>query len=210
MNGWKRVKQPYRPCYTGRDVARYRLEWGGLACLDDEKARCGGCWDADKQNAKNKLVTRQIGQHPDFGMDVYGFQCLNTVFMINPKQAGLDSRFLLGVLNSRLLRAFWLQKFYDQRRTFPKIKGTYLKKLPICRIDLNNAEQRAQHGRTISLVERMLSLQESLSRVDSEQSRDVLRHQIDATDAEIDWLVYDLYGLTEEEIKIVEQAASKG
>ena len=130
--------------------------------------------------------------------------------MINPKQAGLDSRFLLGVLNSRLLRAFWLQKFYDQRRTFPKIKGTYLKKLPICRIDPGNAEQRAKHQRTVSLVEQMLSLQKSLSKADSDQSRDVLQHQIDATDAEIDRLVYDLYGLTEEEIEIVEQAALKG
>jgi hypothetical protein len=33
-----------------------------------------------------------------------------------------------------------------------------------------------------------------------------LQRQIDATDAQIDKLVYDLYGLTEEEIKIVEEA----
>jgi hypothetical protein len=35
----------------------------------------------------------------------------------------------------------------------------------------------------------------------------VLQTQIDATDRQIDRLVYDLYGLTEEEIKIVEGAA---
>jgi hypothetical protein len=35
----------------------------------------------------------------------------------------------------------------------------------------------------------------------------VLQAQIDATDRQIDRLVYDLYGLTEEEIKIVEGAA---
>jgi hypothetical protein len=33
--------------------------------------------------------------------------------------------------------------------------------------------------------------------------------RIDATDREIDRLVYDLYGLTEEEIAIVEGAAAK-
>ena len=209
MNSLKRVKKPYRPCYTGRDVARYNLEWGGVACLDDDEARCGGCWDANKQNAKNKLVTRQIGRHPDFGIDVHGFQCLNTVFMVNPKEACLDSRFLLGVLNSRLLRAFWLQKFYDQRRTFPKIKGTYLKKLPICRIDLGNTGQEASRGRMVTLVEQLLSLHKLRGKADSDQSRDVLRRQIDATDAEIDRLVYELYGLTEEEIAIVEQATLK-
>ena len=117
----------------GRDVSRYDLRWGGLACLDDEQARCGGCWDPQMQNAKEKLVTRQIGKCPLFGIDLDGFQCLNTVFMVNPKQPGLNVRFLLGILNSKLLRGYWVQRFYDQRRTFPKIKGTYLKKLPICK-----------------------------------------------------------------------------
>jgi hypothetical protein len=35
-----------------------------------------------------------------------------------------------------------------------------------------------------------------------------LQRQIDATDAQIDRLVYDLYGLTEEEIAIVEGASN--
>jgi hypothetical protein len=34
--------------------------------------------------------------------------------------------------------------------------------------------------------------------------QELLQREIDATDAQIDRLVYDLYGLTEEEIKIVE------
>jgi len=34
----------------------------------------------------------------------------------------------------------------------------------------------------------------------------VLQTQIDATDRQIDQLVYELYGLTEEEIRIVEEA----
>ncbi len=34
----------------------------------------------------------------------------------------------------------------------------------------------------------------------------LLQRQIEATDKEIDKLVYELYGLTEEEIKIVEEA----
>jgi hypothetical protein len=38
--------------------------------------------------------------------------------------------------------------------------------------------------------------------------REVLQAQIDATDRQIDRLVYDLYGLTEEEIRIVEEGAA--
>jgi type II restriction/modification system DNA methylase subunit YeeA len=37
----------------------------------------------------------------------------------------------------------------------------------------------------------------------------VIGHQISATDNQIDNLVYELYGLTDEEIKIVEEATAR-
>jgi hypothetical protein len=37
----------------------------------------------------------------------------------------------------------------------------------------------------------------------------VLRREIEATDRQIDRLVYELYGLTEEDIVIVEEAATR-
>ncbi len=40
-------------------------------------------------------------------------------------------------------------------------------------------------------------------------TRSPLQRQIDATDRQIDQLVYELYGLTEEEIKIVEEAGAR-
>jgi hypothetical protein len=202
----KDVPAKYAPCYTGRDVLRYHLSWGRLACLDDDVAQCGGCWDPEKQNAKNKLITRQIGKHPDFAIDGLGYQCLNTVFMVNPKEKAIGSLFLLGVLNSRLLQLFWLQRFYDQRRTFPKIKGTYLKQLPIPQLDFSKPLDSSRHVRMIELVEAMLNLHQKLPAARTAHDRTVLERQIAATDQEIDRLVYELYGLTDEEIKIVEAA----
>jgi hypothetical protein len=43
-----------------------------------------------------------------------------------------------------------------------------------------------------------------LSAAKSEALKDVIQRQIDATDREIDRLVYELHGLSEEEVKIVE------
>jgi hypothetical protein len=56
----------------------------------------------------------------------------------------------------------------------------------------------------VSLVERILELHKKLvaAKVPDEKTR--LQREIDATDSQIDKLVYDLYGLTEDEIKIVE------
>ena len=38
----------------------------------------------------------------------------------------------------------------------------------------------------------------------------MIQRQIDVTDGQIDRLVYELYGLTADEIKIVEEATQKG
>jgi hypothetical protein len=38
--------------------------------------------------------------------------------------------------------------------------------------------------------------------------KDLIQRQIDATDRQIDQLVYELYGLTDKEIKIVEDATA--
>jgi hypothetical protein len=58
--------------------------------------------------------------------------------------------------------------------------------------------------RMVALVERMLSLKRDLAAAQTPGEKTRLQRQVDATDAQIDGLVYALYGLTEEEIGIVE------
>jgi hypothetical protein len=59
----------------------------------------------------------------------------------------------------------------------------------------------------VAFVAQMLDLNMKLQEARLEQERTMLSRQIEATDASIDKLVYDLYGLTEEEIVIVEGSA---
>jgi hypothetical protein len=55
----------------------------------------------------------------------------------------------------------------------------------------------------VALVTQMLELHPRLRAAQTAADRELLQRQIDATDAQIDALVYELYGLTEAEIKIV-------
>ena len=82
-----------------------------------------------------------------------------------------------------------------------------LEKLPISKLNLANKTDKARHNQMVSLVERMLDLHKRLAAAKTPDDTTKLQRQIDATDHEIDRLVYDLYGLTEEEIKIVEGTA---
>jgi hypothetical protein len=56
----------------------------------------------------------------------------------------------------------------------------------------------------VSLVDRMLALHKQLQEGHTPHDETALQRQIEATDRQIDALVYELYGLTEEEIEIVE------
>jgi hypothetical protein len=63
---------------------------------------------------------------------------------------------------------------------------------------------KAHHDNLVSLVEKMLALTPNLRVATSESEKAALLNAITTTDAEIDHLVYEIYGLTEEEIKTVE------
>jgi hypothetical protein len=78
--------------------------------------------------------------------------------------------------------------------------------------DLNFSVQRTidkkRYDQAVELVERMLPLHKQLAGAKTEHASTNLQRQIDATDAQIDKLVYELYGLTDDEIKIVEAATT--
>lgn len=56
----------------------------------------------------------------------------------------------------------------------------------------------------VTLVEKMLALTPKLREATSESEKAALQNALTTTDAQIDRLVYELYGLTEDEIKILE------
>jgi len=64
-------------------------------------------------------------------------------------------------------------------------------------------ETQVRHDKMGSLVERMLELHKQSPKTPQEQ--EMVKREIESTDREIDQLVYELYGLSEDERKIVEE-----
>jgi hypothetical protein len=58
----------------------------------------------------------------------------------------------------------------------------------------------------VELVNRMLALHEQRQAARTGLDQRILTNQIEATDRQIDRLVYELYGLTDDEVRIVEEA----
>ncbi len=112
--------------------------------------------------------------------------------------------YLLGLINSKLI--FWNLNLISNRFRGGWITCTkqYFGTLPIRTVDLSDPEDVAHHDRMVELVQRMLSLHERLAAARLSQEKTVIQHQINATNRQMDRLVYELYGLTEDEIEIVE------
>ena len=73
-------------------------------------------------------------------------------------------------------------------------------------IDPSDPADVARHDRMVSLVETMLDLNRRLAGARMGQDKIFISREIEATDARIDALVYELYGLSEEEIALIERA----
>jgi hypothetical protein len=114
--------------------------------------------------------------------------------------------YFLGVLNSKLLWIFLKATGYTLRGGYFTFKTDYLKPFPMHAIDFSDPADVARHDRMVTLVEQMLALHQQLPLARTPHEQTALERQIEATDRQIDALVYELYGLTEEEIAIVERS----
>jgi hypothetical protein len=112
--------------------------------------------------------------------------------------------YLLALLNCRLSRWYFPHVSAPFRGNWRSANRQFLSLLPIRVIDFKNAKDTAVHRQLVGLADSMKTLQGRLAAAKSTAQKGIIQRQIDATDAEIDRLVYNLYGLKEEEIKIVE------
>lgn len=127
-------------------------------------------------------------------------------FSISMRNNNLSLQYVLALLNSALL--YWNLKQVSNvfRGGWITCTKQYVGQLPIRRIDFSDPTDKARHDRMVEMVEEMLRLQKEHAEAERnlEDRRHELKGKIDRLDAAIDALVYELYGLTEEEIKIVE------
>ena len=148
---------------------------------------------------KPKIIYAEIATKGQFILDTAKFYSDTTSYII-----GDNSKYLLGILNSKLWTFLFSKTSSEIRGGFYRWKRQYMSPLPIRTIDFNNKKEKAMHDQIVSLVDKMLDLNEKLKRAKTPHDRELIERQIKATDIQIDRLVYELYGLTEDEIRVVE------
>jgi len=115
--------------------------------------------------------------------------------------------YMLGLLNSRLLEWFIQHIATQMRGGYFSYESRFIRNLPVRTIDFFDSADKTRYDRMVKLVDVMLMLHKDLQAAKTDHEKSLIQRQIDTTDKQIDQLVYELYGLTDDEICIVEEAA---
>jgi adenine-specific DNA-methyltransferase len=196
----------FRPLLRGRLIQRYEILWNNNYWISF------GDWLAEPRYSANydapgKIVIRQTGYRLIATLDRNQFIVRDNLYTIVSRQNDFELRFLLGLINSRLLQWFYSKIINPEvGEALAQVKRGHLAQLPIVEVDLYNPIDKANYNKMVQLVEKMLNLHKQLATANVPQTKTVLTRQIEATDKQIDQLVYQLYCLTVEEIVIVEKS----
>lgn len=146
-----------------------------------------------------KIVFPDIATEPRFAIDGDGHFGANTVYFIPSNDVAL-----LALLNSRLAAFYFRQvcaALEGPGEAYLRFFGQYLESFPV-----RLPEKEKDKTRFARLINDRFELQKQVAAVRDGHSRLVKERLLDRVDELIDEMVYELYGLTAEEIAIVEGA----
>ena len=107
----------------------------------------------------------------------------------------------MGVLNSSLIN-FWLDNKGKKQGSQLQVDKEPLLQIPIVK------KEAKERDDLIKLVDTIISLNEDFYKAKASPEKQQLQDRIDHTDKKINELVYKLYELTNEEIKIIENGVN--
>jgi type I restriction-modification system DNA methylase subunit len=243
----------YKICVTGKNIERYGLS-GFKGYLNYDPSKLLRSRSKDIFEAKEKLIMQMINIKFVVYFDNDQLYNLGTTYAITKKSDSTNLKYILTILNSKLMEFYYLKKFTNESTLTNAISTKNIYELPI--VGNINQEPFIEKSNQILILKNelrdglngfkgwlqrepynivkfskklnkyyKLSFEEFLTelnkkKVDTKQRKtqellktefeesvtiiNPLLQQIKETDNEIDKMVYDLYGLTPEEIKLIE------
>ncbi len=238
----------------GKDINRYILDYNNLYINYNRKALLRAR-DESIFLKLEKLLMRQTSDKLILTYDNKGYYTIDSLFILYAKDERIMLKYLLAILNSKLLNRQYQKINPEAGRVFAQVKIDYVNELPIINVNtevqlryvekvdlilslntdlldnsrkfqrnlhrefeqLDKLSKKLENWYDLTYAEFLKELKKkkielSLSQkaewedyfLAEQQKALQLHNQITLTDKEIDAMVYELYGLSEEEIAIVE------
>jgi adenine-specific DNA-methyltransferase len=181
--------ETYKPLLRGSLINKYKILW------NDDYWISFGDWLAEPRysasyDASEKIVIRQTGDSLIAALDAKQFIVRDNLYTIVMKEGQrIKLKYILGLLNSRLLNWYYQTIMNPEKgEALAQVKRNHIARLPIPDVP------QEKQAPIVKLVEKIIAAKKSGEDTNSQE-------------AEIDRLVYTLYGLTDEEIAVVEGVA---
>jgi hypothetical protein len=150
----------------------------------------------------SKIITPELSDRNRFAISSVTTYYGDTVCGIRIKDKyknRIKLKYLLAVLNSKLIEWFYKKTTVPKAGGFFIYKVMYLKNIPLKEISIDNQKP------FISLVDKILAITKDSDYLENPAKQ----ARVHDYERQIDRLVYELYDLAEEEIKIVENSIKK-
>ena len=201
----KPIDKDSKKLLFGRDITRYRISYNNNwvnykpdKMMRSELARVKGAPGLRLRKKeifeRTKILTRQTADKIIAAYDTDNFYYSNTLHGTFVTDSNFDPYYVLAILNSKLTNWYYQNTTAEGGKVFAQVKIAILKKLPILKVSAKQQEL------FVVIVNRIMSITEDEDYPQNPQKQ----AKVKALEAEIDQLVYKLYDLTPEEIKIVE------
>jgi hypothetical protein len=232
------AKEVIKPYLDGRDIRRYFIEYKGLYIIYTyhgldirrypsveeylrpyrtrlQKRATQQAWYELQQPQRNyephfeaqKIVYPDIATVPRFALDDVGFYGSNTTFFV-----GMRDPFLLALLNSRLGYFYFAATcaaLEGKKESYLRFLRQYVERFPVRKIDPASAADKARHDEILAKAESMSKAKKKATEMRTDKDKTYYENKCAALDREINQLVYDLYGLKDGEVAIIEQATAE-
>lgn len=226
-----------KPILRGRDIKRYRAEFADLWLIDSNngytdsngkrippvdinqyravKRWLDGHWEkisvrGDKGRTpynlrdcayyaefeREKIVYKDISQELSFALSTPGEFCNNTVYFI---ESNPDIKYLLTILNSKVINWYFGTISAQLGGQTMRMFSIYMNQLPIPKIT------EIDKTPLINCANKILSLTEEKCNLNGKQKLNLQQDY----EAEVNRLVYQLYGLSQEEVAFIEKLTDR-
>jgi len=189
----------YRPLLMGNSIDRYTLKEvsffveTGLKGIDYKSL----------DEIGEKLLFIRISKDLRGYLDADRLFCLNALNIVYGK-GEYDLKYILGILNSTLFKKYVDYKITSGATLTIRLSNETMRNLPIHKIDFTDDHDKYIYNDIVNKVEQMIDSKKQIAYLKTDADRSYYQQKCQGLDKKIDQLVYELYGLTEEEIKVVE------
>ncbi len=199
----KKIDDSFRPLLRGSLMNRYQINWN-----NDYWIKFGD-WLAEPRYTANydaveKIIIRQTSDHLNATLDNRQFIVRDNLYTIVSKNPSCDLKYILGLLNSSFLNWYYQNILNPEKgEALAQVKRGHIANLPIKTIDPSHKNEIESEKEIITLVEQLLELNIKIKNENLESNISPIKSRIEYCESRINEIVYLLYGLTKDEINIL-------